>query len=61
MLVQSQLKQIQALEGAAQQVEEQRTAFEDVTLQVKRLWDTLCDDISLLTRQAVSDLVRALT
>ena len=57
--LQSQLKQIQTLERAAKQSEDQRTAFEDVTLQVKRLWDTLCDDITLLAQHAVADLVRS--
>ena len=57
--MQSQLKQIQTLERAAKQSEDQRTAFEDVTLQVKRLWDTLCDDIALLAQHAVADLVRS--
>lgn len=42
------------------ETEAKRTAYEDVTLQVKKLWDTLCDDIGLLHSHAARDLVRAL-
>ena len=58
LCVQTQLKQIQGLEAKAREAEEKRTVFEDVTLQVKRLWDTLCDDIELLAKTAVASLVR---
>jgi hypothetical protein len=56
--VQAQLNQIRSLESAAKEAETKRTTYEDVTLQVKRLWDTLCDDIVLLAKHAIRGMVR---
>ena len=55
--MQAQLSQIRALEAVSKETDAKRTAYEDVTLQVKKLWDTLCDDIELLHSHAVRDLV----
>jgi hypothetical protein len=58
--LQVQLEKIRALEAVRKETERKRTEYEDVTLQVTRLWDTLCDDISLLYKNALRDLVRTL-
>lgn len=57
--LQSQLNQIRQLEGVVKDAEAKRTAYEDVTLQVKKLWDTLCDDIALLSDHAAAGEVRS--
>lgn len=56
--LQAQLSQIRALEAVSKETESKRTTYEDVTLQVKKLWDTLCDDIGLLHSHAARELVR---
>jgi hypothetical protein len=54
-----QAKQIGELQKVVKKSEESRTDFEDVTIQVRNLWAQLCDDLSLLARKALGQLVRS--
>lgn len=49
---------ITELENMVKATEQKRTEYEDVTIKLRGLWDQLCEDLSLLAKQALSELVR---
>lgn len=55
---QVQNEQIRRLEAKVRQADKSRTAYEDVTMMIRRLWDRLNDDLAHLCKQSGVPQVR---